>query len=124
MTLEHKTRHTGQFLEIEIYASSESWLNHISIDVWFEQYLKIWNLRVHKNLNIEKIVFKVVQIKLSAMHITNKKISFNVGHLLNIFMEHDLNILKIFGIKDNFGIFFLWLNASITFTNISDASIK
>ncbi len=57
---------------------------------------------MHKNLNIEKIIFKVVQIKLSAMHITNKKIRFNVGHLLNIFMEHDLNILKIFGIKDHF----------------------
>ncbi len=28
------------------------------------QYLKIWNLRVQKNLNIEKISFKVVQIKL------------------------------------------------------------
>ncbi len=26
-------------------------------------YLKIWNLRVQKNLNIEKIIFKVVQIK-------------------------------------------------------------
>ncbi len=36
------------------------------------------------------------------MHITNQKISFDtftVGHLLNIFMEHDLNILMIFGIK-------------------------
>ncbi len=30
-------------------------------------YLKIWNLRVQKNLNIEKITFKVVL----AMHITN-----------------------------------------------------
>ncbi len=26
-------------------------------------YLKIWNLRVQKNLNIEKINFKVVQMK-------------------------------------------------------------
>ncbi len=37
------------------------------------------------------------------MHITNQKLSFDiytVGHLLNIFMEHDLNILKIFGIKE------------------------
>ncbi len=57
------------------------------------QYLKIWNLRVQKNLNIEKIIFKVVQIKSLAMHITNQKLSFDiftVGHLLNIFMEHDL----------------------------------
>ncbi len=55
-----------------------------------------------KNLNIEKITFKVVQIKFLAMHITNQKISFDTftaGNLLNIFMEHDLNILMIFGIK-------------------------
>ncbi len=67
------------------------------------QYLKIWNLRVQKNLNIEKITFKVVQMKFLAMHITNQKLSFDiftVGNLLNIFMEHDLNILMIFGIKE------------------------
>ncbi len=54
------------------------------------------------NLNIEKIIFKVVQMKFLAMHITNQKLSldiFTVGNLLNIFMEHDLNILMIFGIK-------------------------
>ncbi len=65
--------------------------------------VKIWNLRVHKNQNIEKIAFKVVQMKFLAMHITNKKISFDiftVRNLLNIFMEHDLNILMIFGIKE------------------------
>ncbi len=58
---------------------------------------------IAKNLNIEKIIFKVVQIKFLAMHITNQKLSFDiftVGHLLNIFMEHDLNILMIFGIKE------------------------
>ncbi len=36
------------------------------------------------------------------MYITNQKLSFDiftVGHLLNIFMEHDLNILMIFGMK-------------------------
>ncbi len=56
-----------------------------------------------KNLNIEKIIFKVVQMKFLAMHITNQKLSFDiftVGNLLNIFMEHDLNILMIFGIKE------------------------
>ncbi len=52
-----------QYFEIEMYAS------YISIDVWFGQYLKIWNLRVQKNLNIDKIIFKVVQIKFLAMHI-------------------------------------------------------
>ncbi len=56
----------------------------------------------HLYLNIEKIIFKVVQIKFLAMHINNTKLSFDiltVGNLLNIFMEHDLNILMIFGIK-------------------------
>ncbi len=58
---------------------------------------------MQKNLNIEKITFKVVQMKFLAMHITNHKLSFDiftVGDLLNIFMEHDLNILMIFGIKE------------------------
>ncbi len=39
VTLEHKTSHNDTFYEIEMYASSESWINHISIDVWFGQYL-------------------------------------------------------------------------------------
>ncbi len=54
---------------------------------------KIWNLRVQQNLNIEKITFKVVQIKLLAMHITNKNKHFDIFtviNVLNIFMEHDL----------------------------------
>ncbi len=37
------------------------------------------------------------------MHITNQKLSFDiftVGNLLNIFMQHDFNILMIFGIKE------------------------
>ncbi len=57
------------------------------------------------NLNIEKIAFKVVQMKFLAMHITNQKLSFDifmVGNLQSIFMEHDLYliILMIFGIKE------------------------
>ncbi len=57
---------------------------------------------MQKNQNIEKITFKVVQMKFLAMHITNQKISFDiftVGYLQNIFMEHDLNILMIFDIS-------------------------
>ncbi len=45
-----------------------------------------------KNRNIEKITFKVVQMKLWAMHITNQKWSFDifpVVNLQNIFMEHE-----------------------------------
>ncbi len=67
------------------------------------QYLKIWNLRVQKNLNMEKIIFKVVQMKFLAMHITDQKLSFDiftVENVLNIFMEHNLNILMTFGIKE------------------------
>ncbi len=59
-------------------------------------YLKIWNLRVQKNKNIQKIAFKV-QIKSLAMHITNQKLSFDiftVGNLQNIFMEHDLYLIS------------------------------
>ncbi len=41
-------------------------------------YLKIWNLRVQKHQNIEKITFKVVQMKFLSMHITNQKLSFDV----------------------------------------------
>ncbi len=67
------------------------------------QYLKIWNLKKQKNLNIEKIIFKVVQMKFLAMHITNQKLSFDifmVWNFQNIFMEHDFNILIIFGITE------------------------
>ncbi len=47
---------------------------------------------MQKNLNIKKIIFKVVQMKF-LMYITNQKLSFNiftVWNWLNIFMEHDL----------------------------------
>ncbi len=60
-------------------------------------YLKIWNLKVQKNPNIAKIAFKVVQMKFSAMHITNQKLSFDiftVGNLQNIFMEHNLYLMS------------------------------
>ncbi len=49
--------------------------------------MKIWNMRLQKNLNIEKIAFKVFQMKYLAMHIINQKLSFNiftVGKLQNI----------------------------------------
>ncbi len=58
---------------------------------------------MQKNLNIEKIIFKVVQMKFLAMHNTFFFLSFDifmVGNLQNIFMEHDFNILMIFVIKE------------------------
>ncbi len=51
---------------------------------------------MQKNRNIEKIIFKIVQMKFLAMHITKQKLSFDifmVGNLQNIFMEHDLYLL-------------------------------
>ncbi len=50
--------------------------------------MNIWNLRMQKNQNIEKIAFKVVQMKFLAMHITDQN------------MAMELNILIIFGIKE------------------------
>ncbi len=46
---------------------------------------------VQKNLNIEKITFKVVQIKFLAMHITNQKLSFGI---IWKEMEHDLSLIS------------------------------
>ncbi len=68
--MDQKNCHNGQFF-----------LNKLSIDVWFvriRQYLaKIQlfeNLESEggKNTHIEKITFKVVQMKSLAMHITNQ----------------------------------------------------
>ncbi len=54
---------------------------------------------MQKNQNIEKIIFKVVQMKFLAMHITNQKLCFDistVGNWLNIFLEHDLYLISYF----------------------------
>ncbi len=95
MTLDNKTSHKGH---------EQIGINHISIDVWFVmigQYLAeiqlFENLRMQKNLNIEKIAFKVVQMKFLAMHITNQNFYFDIfmeGYILNIFMEHDIYLLS------------------------------
>ncbi len=78
MTLDHKTSHKGQFPEIEINTSSENGINKLSIDVWFVmigQYLAeiqlFENLESEDAKNIEKITFKVIQMKFVAMHITS-----------------------------------------------------
>ncbi len=61
--------------------------------MWLKyNYLKIWNHCKTKNLNIEKITFKVFQIKALAMYITNQKLSF-VGNVLNVFVEYDLYLI-------------------------------
>ncbi len=78
------------------------WINNPSIDVWFDMIgLYLGDIQLFENLesegaknpNIEKITFKVVQMKFLTMHITNPQLSFEifmVGNLLNIFMEYDL----------------------------------
>ncbi len=69
-------------------------------NIWLRyNYLKIWNLRVQKNLNIEKIIFKVVQIKFLAMHITNQKMKFwyIYGRKFTKYLHGTWNI---FGIKE------------------------
>ncbi len=76
-----QTSHKGQIIEIEIYdhLNRNKLAFHWCMVVMIGQYLaeiqlfEIWNLRVQKNLNTEKITFKVVQIKFLAMHITNQK---------------------------------------------------
>ncbi len=66
---------------------------------WIEKYLATIQLFEYlesegsNNLNIEKMTFKVVQMKILAMHITNQEWIldiFTVGNLQNIIMEHDL----------------------------------
>ncbi len=104
VTLDLKTSHTCTFFEIEIYTSSESFSLMYGLlwsdNIWSRyNYLKIWNLREQKNLNIEKITFKIVKMMFLAMHITNQKLSsdiFMVRNLLNIFMEHGLYFLAYF----------------------------
>jgi len=49
------------------------------------------------HLNIEKIIFKVVQMKFLAMHITNQKLRFDIFTIRdsqNILMEHDLYLIS------------------------------
>ncbi len=61
------------------------------------QYANILNILRKILKNIEKITFKIVQIKFLAMHITNQKWSFDtfmLRNLQNIFMEHDLYLIS------------------------------
>ncbi len=57
-----------------------------------EQYLA--EIQLFENLESEGA--NVVQMKFLAMHITYQKLSFyifTVGHLQNVFMEHDLYLM-------------------------------
>ncbi len=105
VTLDHKTSHKGTFFEIEMYTSSE----HTSAFHWcmvcYDRTIFVWDTTIwesgiwgcKKIKNIEKITFKIVQMKFLAMNITNQKLSvdiFMVRNLQNIFMEHDLYLIS------------------------------
>ncbi len=42
---------------------------------------------MQKNLNIEKIIFKIVQMKFLVMHITNQKLSFDIFTVGNLHLH-------------------------------------
>ncbi len=63
MTLDHKTSHKGRFFEIDIYISSV-------FEILLFKYLESEGA---KNINIEKIAFKIVKNKFLAMCMTNQK---------------------------------------------------
>ncbi len=50
--------------------------------------------------NIKILRKSSLKMKFLAMHITNQILSFDIFTVQNIFMEHDLNIIMIFGIID------------------------
>ncbi len=72
-------------------------------------YLKIWNLTVQKNYNIEKIENRLklskLQLQINAkvvlsMHITNQKLSFDIFRTFTKYFHGTyLNILMIFEIS-------------------------
>ncbi len=67
-------------------------------NIWLRyNYLKNLESEGAKKPNIEKITFKVVQMKFLAMHITNQKLTFDiftVGNLQHLFMERDLYLIS------------------------------
>ncbi len=85
-----------------------SWTTNPIILLGYEpRFVRIWQYLVEiqlyeilesegakkKNLNIEKIAFKYVQIKYFATHITFWYIY--VGNVQNIFTEHDLYLISL-----------------------------
>ncbi len=67
------------------------------IGQYLEEIQLFENMRAQNNLNILKLAIKVFQMKSLAMHITNKKLWFDifmVGNVLNIFMEQDLYLIS------------------------------
>ncbi len=70
------------------------------IGQYFAEIQLFENLRLQKNLNIDKIAFKIVQMKSFATYYEYDIFTvyiyfdiFTVEHLQNIFMEHDLYLI-------------------------------
>ncbi len=61
MTLHHKTIHKGQSFKIEIYTSSGSWINQLSIDVWFVR-IGQYSAEIQLFENLESEGAKQIQI--------------------------------------------------------------
>ncbi len=74
VTQDHKT---SQFSEIEIYTSSENWINKLSIYVCFVmiwRYTTIWKSGIWGCKKSKYwIAFQIVKMKSLAMYITNQK---------------------------------------------------
>ncbi len=49
MTQDHKTSHKCQFFKTEIYRSYASWLNKLSIDVWFVRTVYLAEMQLFEN---------------------------------------------------------------------------
>ncbi len=62
VTLDHKTSHTCPFFQIEIYASSESFVIIGQYLAEIQLFVNLESEGAKKNLNIEKIIFKIVQM--------------------------------------------------------------
>ncbi len=90
---------------------------------WDTTIWKSWIWGCKKNLNTEKITFKVVQMKFLAMHISNQKLSFyifTVGKFTKCLHGSSfLNVLMIFGIKEKSIILTHTMNFLAIATNIT-----
>ncbi len=69
VTLDHKISNKCQFFEIEFYTSFESWINKLSIDVWFVwigQYLAEIQFEYLESEGAKKIkILRNLPLKLS-----------------------------------------------------------
>ncbi len=85
VTLDHKR---VNFWNVDLYII---WINKLSIDVWFVRTIFSWDTTIwksgiwgcQKKRNIEKITFKVAQMKFFAIRITNQKLHFDIDYKMS-----------------------------------------